>query len=596
MANTGFLSVSDLSFDNIKANLKTFLKNKTEFKDYDFEGSNLSSLLDVLSYNTYMNAFYLNMIGSESFLDSSQMKSSIVSHAKELNYLPRSRTSARALVTFTVETGIDTPNYVVVPENYTVRAVVDNVNMDFTTDEPIVITANNGVYSSPQVYVYEGKIVTEYFTKDSNTKFILNSENVDTNSIKVTVIKSSIDSSNTAYTKADNLYGLSPISEVYFVQGYGENQYEIVFGDGILGKALTNGNIVKIKYRSTNGELGNKASAFDASTKVDNLYPVTVTTNVAAVDGSERETAESIKFNSPRHFASQNRAVTKEDYVNLIRLNYPQIKTVNVYGGEDADPPQFGKVIISMIPYGNQPLVSTELKNNIINFLSTKNITTGPVIKDPEYMYVEIVSDVRYNPTLTSKSTTQIKAEIVSKINDFASTYLTEFGNDFRKSKLISYIDSADSSIISNQTAIRAVYRIVPTKNASTRINFSFSNPLYRPYKVKYIENEAETVKSDVFSYYKDGLLYSAYMSDDGIGNLRIYYITADSKQVILEENIGTVDYDTGELLFYLNAYDYNNYINIYAKTQNDDIIVQESKYLQIDFEKLYVTVNVFRQ
>jgi hypothetical protein len=595
MANTGFLSISDLSFDSIKANLKTFLKSKTEFKDYDFEGSNLSALLDILSYNTYMNSFYLNMVGSESFLDSSQMKSSIVSHAKMLNYLPRSKTSARALVTFTIDTGIDTPSVITIPKYYTSRAVVDNVNMEFSTDEPVTITANNGVYQSPQVYIYEGKVVTEYFTKSDSSRFILSSENVDTNSLEVTVINSSIDTANTVYTRAENLYGLNPRSEVYFVAGYNENQYELFFGDDVLGKALVNGNIVKVKYRSTNGELGNKASAFEASSKVDN-YSVTVSTNVAAADGSDRENAESIKYNSPRHFASQNRAVTKEDYVNLIRINFPQIKTVNVYGGEDATPPQFGKVIISMIPYGTQPLVSTELKTNIINFLTTKNLTTSPVIIDPEYMYVEIVSDVRYNPSLTSKSTTQIKAEIVDKIRNYSDNYLTEFGNDLRKSKLVSAIDSADSSITSNQTSLRAIYRITPTKGTSTRVNFTFSNTLYRPYKVKYTENEAETVKSDAFTYYKDGAYFNAYLSDDGVGKLRIYYVTADSKQVILEEDIGTVDYDTGELLFYLDAYDYNGYINIYAKTLNDDIIVQESKYLQIDFEKLYVTVNVFRQ
>ena len=596
MANTGFLSVSDLSFDAIKENLKTFLKSKTEFQDYDFEGSNLSSLLDVLAYNTYMNSYYLNMIGSESFLDSSQIRGSVISHAKELNYLPRSRTSARALVTFNVNTGADQPSIVIIPENYTVRAVVDNINMDFSTNEALVLTANNGTYASEQVYVYEGRVVTEYFEKDSNSRFILNSDNVDTNSVKVTVIKSSLDSSNTVYTKADNLYGLSPSSEVYFIQGYGDNQYEVVFSDGVLGKALTNGNIVKIKYRSTNGEAGNKAYAFDSTTKIDSKYPVTVTTNVAAADGSERETVESIKYNAPRHFASQNRAVTKEDYVNLITQNYPQIKTVNVYGGEDADPPQFGKVIVSMIPYGTQPLISTELKTDIINFLSAKSITTQPIVVDPEYMYVEIVSDVRFDPTLTSKSTTQLKTNITDKIREYDNLYLTEFGSDLRKSKLVSYIDSADASIVSNQTSIRAVYRITPTKAVSTRVNFTFSNPLYRPYKIAYVENEIETVRSDIFSYYKDGFFYDARMSDDGVGNLRIYYVTADSRQIILDSNIGTVNYDTGELTFYLDAYDYNGYINVYAKTQNDDIVVQESKFLKIDYEKLLITVNVYRQ
>lgn len=596
MANTGFLSVSELSFDGIKQNLKTFLKNKTEFQDYDFEGSNLSALLDVLTYNTYMNSFYLNMVGSEMFLDSSQLKASVVSHAKELNYLPRSRTSSRALVTFTVNTGADRPTFVTVPENYAVRAVVDNVNLDFSTNETLVLTYDGTSYTSDPVYVYEGKIVNEYFNVADGMRYVLNSENVDTNSIKVTVIKSATDSSNTVYSKADNLYGLNSNSEVYFVQGYGSNQYEVVFGDGVAGKKLTNGNIVKIKYRSTNGELGNKAYSFTPTTQIDGLYSVTVSTNTSAADGSEREAVESIKYNAPRHFASQNRAVTKDDYRNLIILNYPQIKTVNVYGGEDADPPQFGKVVISMIPYGTNPLVSSELKQNIISFLKTKSITTEPIITDPEYLYVEVITDVRYDPTLTSKSVQQLKAEVLAKVTEYSDLYLTDFGNDLRKSKLSAMIDEADPAIVSNQTSLRAIYRLLPVKGVSQRVNFSFSNPLYRPFKVAYSENEEETVRSDFFTYVKESVSYTARVSDDGKGVLRIYYLTPDSKQIILEENIGTVNYDTGEVVMDLNPYDYTSYINMYGITANDDVVVQASKYLKIDFDKVLISINVYRQ
>jgi hypothetical protein len=596
MANTGFLSVSELSFDGIKQNLKTYMKNKTEFQDYDFEGSNLSALLDILTYNTYMNAYYLNMIGSEMYLDSSQLRNSVVSHAKELNYLPRSRTSSRALVTFTVNTGGDTPTFVVIPENYTVRSVVDNVNLDFSTNEALVLTYDGVSYTSDPVYVYEGKIVNEFFTVADGMRYTLSSENVDTNSIKVTVIKSASDSTNTVYSKAENLYGLNSNSEIYFVQGYNNNQYEVVFGDGVAGKKLTNGNIVKVKYRSTNGELGNKAYAFSTTSKIDGLYSVTVSTNTSAADGSERETTESIKYNAPRHFASQNRAVTKDDYKNLIIETYPQIKTVNVFGGEDADPPQFGKVIISMIPYGTNPLVSSELKQNITTFLKTKSITTEPVIIDPEYLYVEVITDARYDPTLTSKSTQQLKTEVIAKIQEYSDVYLTDFGNDLRKSKLSSMIDEADPAIISNQTSLRAIYKLLPVKGVTQRINFSFSNALYRPFKVAYSENEEETVRSDYFTYVKEGISYTARISDDGMGVLRIYYLTPDSKQIILETNIGTVNYDTGEVVMDLNPYDYTNYINMYGITANDDIVVQASKYLKIDFDKVLITINVFRQ
>jgi hypothetical protein len=609
MANTGFLDVSELSFDGIKTNLKAFMKAKTAFKDYDFEGSNLNSLLDVLSYNTYMNSYYLNMIGSEMFLDSSQMRNSVVSHAKELNYTPRSRTSSRALVTLAINTGADLPLNVVIPENYVFRTTVDGVNLDFTTNEIISINRSNSGYISDPVYIYEGRIVYEYFVVDGSVRYTLSSSNIDANSIKVVVIKSATDSANSVYKRADTLYGLTDTSEIYFVQGYNNDQYEIVFGDGISGKAVTNGNIIQVKYRSTNGELGNKAVYFSPTAKIGDAktYTITATTNISAVDGSERETIESIKLNAPRHFASQNRAVTKDDYTNLIIEKYPQIKTVNVYGGENADPPQYGKVIVSMIPYGNFPTVSAELKSDIITFLKSKNITTEPIIKDPEYMYIEVVSNVSYNPSLTTKSIQQLKSDILNQISLYESTYLTDFGNDLRKTKLLTMIDAADTSIVSNETTLRAVYKITPVKGIQQRINFTFSNPLARPLRAPYIINEIECIKSSYFSYYKNGVYYNTStnkpvtLSDDGNGYIRLYYTEYDKLtntivQQILEPNIGTVNYETGELAFDINPYDYDTNINIYAKILNSDIVVQESKYLKLDPDAISVTVTTFRQ
>ena len=596
MANTGFLSVADLSFDGIKSNLKTFLKGKTEFKDYDFEGSNLSALLDVLSYNTYMNSFYLNMIGSEMFLDSARLKESVISHAKELNYFPRSRTAAKAQVVFSVDTGTKSPSYVVVPENFAVRTNVDGVNLTFTTDEVIVINRNNDMYTSDTINVYEGKIVTEFFNVSNNNLFVLNSNNIDTNSIKVTIINSSTDSSNTAYNQAYNLYGLNSNSQVFFVEGAQADQYAITFGDGISGKKLTNGNIVKVKYRSTNGEMGNKAYSFSASNKIDGLYPVTVSTVAAAVDGSEREDIESIRFNSPRHFTTQNRAVTKEDYTNLVLEKFPQIKTVNVYGGEDADPPQFGKVLITAIPYGSTTVLSTELKNNIINYLSNKNITTDPVIVDPEYLFVEIVAAVKYDPTATTKSVQLLRTEVLNQIIQYDSDHLNNFGDDLRKSKLLTYIDSADPSIVSNQTDMRLIYKITPTRGQTNRYSFSFGNRIYRPLQIAYTNEEEESIRSSFFSYVKEGIIYNARITDDGIGNLRIYFFASNSIKVVLESNIGTVDYLTGTITLDLNPYDYLNSIDIYATLNNDDIIVQQNKFLKVDYEKVSVSIDVFDQ
>lgn len=592
MADDGFLSVSELSFDGIKSNLKSFLKQKTLFKDYDFEGSNISALLDIMTYNTYMNSYYLNMVGSEMFLDSSQLKSSAVSHAKELNYLPRSRTSSKALVTFTIDTGGATPSTVVIPENYTLRATVDNINMDFTTNEDIIIYPTSGIYQSDPVYVYEGKVVYDYFTVDqTDARYTLSSENVDTDSIKVTVINSSTNSANVDFLVAENIFNLNSNSSIFFVQGYKDNQYEIVFGDNVSGKKLVNGNIVKVRYRSTNGELGNRVSTFSTTSKIGQ-YNVNVVTNNNAADGSEREDIESIKFYAPRHYTSQNRAVTKEDWVTLIRNKYPQIKTVSVYGGEEASPPQYGKAIITMIPNGNVPIVSSSLKTDIINYLKTKTITTEPVIKDPEYLFVEVIATVNYNVNQTTKSTQQIKSDVVSTIQSYDNQYLTEFGSDLRRSKLIGMIDNTDPSIVSNDVAIRVIYKIAPIRTVSNRFEFSFSNPLYRPVLYAYAPGEVETIRSSDFTYTKGNVQYTARISDDGNGNLRIYYTSSGALVNILESNIGTVDYTTGDLTFDLTAENYVSTIDIFAKTNISDIIVQETKFLKIDYTQIDVTVT----
>jgi len=596
MANTGFLDVSLLSFDGIKNNLKTFLSSQAQFQDYNFEGSNLGALIDILAYNTYYNSFYVNMVGSEMFLDSSQLRSSIVSHAKELNYTPRSRTSASALVTFAINTGTDSPVNVTIPPFFTSTATVDGVKMYYSTDGAITINQNaQGQYISPPTYIYEGVLVSEYFTVDGSTRYIMNSEYVDSTSINVTVINSSTDSTNTVYNMATSLYGLTPLSQVYFVQGYGDNQYEIIFGDGTLGKALANGNIVNVTYRSTNGELGNKASSFTPTTTVG-LYPVAVSTITPAQNGSERESDDSIKFNAPRHFTTQNRAVTADDYYNLLLENYPQIKTLYVYGGEDATPPQYGTVIISIIPYGNAPTISNELKANMISFLKTKSITTIPVIVDPEYLYVEIVSTVSYNPSLTTLSASQLQSEVLNQIINYDTTYLTDFGNDLRKSKLTSMIDVADPSIISNQTYLRAIYKIAPTIGVSSTITFSFGNQLNRPFLRAYALGEEETVRSDFFSYYQNGVLYSARIADDGQGTLIIYYYTAQGTKIVLNSNIGTVNYQTGDMQFTFTPYNYVNIINFYAITYYDDIVVTANKYLKIDYTNVNVTMTVFKQ
>lgn len=595
MAGNSFLDVTELSFDGIKNNLKQYLKNQAIFKDYDFEGSNLGALLDVLAYNTYMNSYYLNMVGSEAFLDSSIIRSSVFSHAKELNYVPRSKTSSRAKLTFTVNTGGATPRFVVIPKYYTVKTTVDNVTMDYTTNEPIVIYPANGVYASEPTFVYEGKIVTETFTVTAGKRFTLSSENIDTNSLSVVVQNSATDLTTAEFIKAESIVGIKFDSKVFFVQGYKSNQYEIVFGDGVTGFAPSIGNIVKVTYRSTNGELGNGASVFTTSTKINGLYTVTATTNTIAADGTDAETTDSIKFYAPRHFTTQYRAVTRDDYVNLIRQKYPQIQTVNVYGGEEADPPQYGRVIISLVPNSTVPIVSDELKEDIKAYLKTKSITTEPIILDPEYIYAEVVTSVNYDPNLTNQTPSALTTLVKNVIKSYDSTYLVEFGDDLRKSKLSSLIDSADPSFISNQTSLRAVYRIKPIRTTLNKYNFSFSNALDRPpnYAYKYNPGDSLVINSSKFTYYNsnNGVYYDAYIGDDGAGKLILYYVSAINPVQVLNSDIGTVNYATGELKFNFTPYDFINYIDIYARYASDDILVSNTKFLKIDYSKINVTL-----
>ena len=351
MANTGFLSTSDLDFSSIKNNLKTYLKNQSQFSDYDFEGSNINVLLDVLSYNTYLNAFYLNQVGSEMFLDTAQLRESVVSHAKELNYLPRSRTSAKAYVNITV-TPTGSPTTITIPKYYTLTTSVDSTTLNFHTYSDITISPVDGVYTAANVEIFEGNIVTEYFNVSADTSsFILQSDNIDTNSIEVTVIESSTNSSNSAWQRSESLYGLGPSSNNYFLQGYADYKYQVVFGDGSLGRAPSVGNIIKVTYRDTLGDVGNGAYIFK-KTNFDNYTIINVATIAAAAEGSERESIESIKFNAPRYFTTQERGVTNTDFETLTRTRFPQLQAVSAFGGEDLVPPQYGKVAISVKPYG----------------------------------------------------------------------------------------------------------------------------------------------------------------------------------------------------------------------------------------------------
>lgn len=596
-ANTGFLSTTQLDFNTLKQSLKTYLQGQSQFSDYDFDASNINVLLDILTYNTYINNFYLNMVGSEMFLDTAQLRESVVSHAKELNYIPRSRTSAKATVDVTIVPG-DSPSYIVIPKFQKFTTSVDNTTLTFTTANETIVYPIAGNYVASNLEIYEGSVVTEFFTAANNTKYNLQSANVDTTSIEVVVITSNTNSSNSIWTRADSLYGLSSTSNVYFLQGYSNNYYEISFSDGVLGRALTNGNIVKVTYRDTLGDGGNGAYLFGKSNNIQGYANITISTVEAAVDGSDRETINSIKFNAPRYFTTQERAVTALDYANLTKAKFPQLQAVNAFGGEQLDPPQYGRVAISVKPFGTAGLISNNLKADIIDFLTTKNLTIEPIIIDPEYFYVDVATTVRYNPSATTNSTAQIKSLVETAVINYGINNLQEFGSDLRFSKLIKDIDASDSSIVSNETYLTLVRRWSPTVGSNSSVSFSFDNELYSE-SVLYAlpQGHEQALTTSTFTYTTtDGTEYSAFIGDDGLGILNVYTNQNTANGVVrtvIAGSVGTVDYATGQIDITANISSYSgSYISIYGLPKNYDLYAEKNKFLIIENSDLLVTVT----
>lgn len=599
MAN-GFLTTSELDLQNYKSSLKTFLSQQDQFKDYDFEGSNMSVLLDLLAYNTYMNGVYLNLVGSEMFLDTAQLRESIVSHAKELNYTPRSRTSPIAYVDLTI-TPTDAPDSITIPKYYEINGrTEDNTTYFFTTDEAIVIRANNGVYKAANVAVYEGNIVKEVFIANASARYILQSANVDVQSINVTVKESNTATVETKWNRETFLFGLDNADEVYFVQGAEDHLFEVVFGNGDIGKALVDGNLVTIAYRETNGLDANGVEIFTAPNAIQGYTNISVATVAPASQGAEHETDDEIKFNAPRYFPTQNRAVTVEDYIALTKQAFPSLEVVTAYGGEDTEPKQYGKVIVAAKPFGGTKL-PTPLKNQMYNFLKERSsISIDPVIVDPEYFFAEVVTEVLYNINLTTRSARDIQALVEETILQWGGNNLAKFGSDLRYSKLVKAIDDSEAAVISNNTELRLVKHIEVDIGIPFRISFSFENELKKEVSTtrKIYEDTTSTIETSLFTYNLNDVDYLAKIKDDTQGNLMIVS-TINGVVQLLKDKVGTVDYATGTIAIGELIYEdvgIQGSLEIYGKTKKLDLETNANKILQIEAEHLVVTVNGIRE
>jgi hypothetical protein len=570
-ANTS-INLVNLDFTSLKESFKTYLKTQNTFKDYDFEGSNINVLLDVLSYNTYMNTFYLNMIGNEMFLDSAQLRESVISRAKELNYTPRSFKSARATVTLTIQTDGSVAS-VTMPKGTTFNTRVGSNTFTFSTDENKVISGANSTFVSNEIVIYEGQYVNDTFTvnnSDTSQRFILSNPTIDTASLTVTVIEDN-GAEILSYLRATSLFDKQANSQIFFVQGAENDKYEVLFGDGVLGRKPKDNSIVVCEYRICKGELPNGAFKFTSDGAIQTFSNVAVTTVSAAAQGAIHESIESVKFNAPRYFTTQERAITAEDYRNLLLLNFPEINAVSVYGGEEAVPPVFGKVFIA-VDLKNVDGVPDIRKQQYYNFIKPRSsLSIDPVFIDPDFMNVDIFSTVRYNLNTTALNSESLKELILTAIRGFNGTYLDDFNTTLRYSSLVKTIDATDRSILSNDTIIRPIRVVLPDVGVDKSYDIDFAQELENDFadlEKIYPSNYISTIEST--SFVVQNKLVN--LKDDGKGNITT--ITLDGTNNVVVNTVGTVDYKTGKVqLQRLNITEYTGSgIKIFARTKRKDI------------------------
>ena len=450
------LEISQLNFDQIKANLKQYLSNQNTFKDYDFEGSGMAVLLDLLAYNTHYLSYHANIAANEMFIDTADLRPSIVSLAKALGYTPNSVRAPYADINVVVNGATGATLTMNAGTQFT--TTVDNVNYNFVTVGSNTISPVDGVYTFSNLKIYEGTYVSYNYTAnttDVDQKFLINSENADTSTLTVQVQESATDTTTNTYTKATSITELDSDSKVYFLQESDDGKFEVYFGDGVVGKAIANGNIVILKYVVTNKTAANGASSFALSGNIGGNTNVTITVNSNAANGSEAETKESIKFKAPKSYSAQDRAVTVNDYKVKVEEIYSNTGSVSAWGGEDNDTPFYGRVYIAIKPITGSTLTDTT-KTDIITQLKKFSVASvTPVIVDPETTSVLLTSTINYNEKETTKTSAEIKTLITNAITDYNTNTLQKFDSVLRYSKLLETIDDSDTSILSNITTLK---------------------------------------------------------------------------------------------------------------------------------------------
>jgi len=591
------LVVSDYDFDAIKTNLKSFLQGQTQFQDYDFEGSSLNILLDILSYNTHYLAYLANMSTNELYLDSADIRNNIVSLAKMIGYTPSSPRAPMASIDVTLNNATGTS--VTMNKGTVFATTVNDTSYQYVTNSDFTITPVAGVYKFSNLPIYEGTLVTFKYTVDTtdvDQKFIIPSAKADTSTLLVKVQNSSADNTTETYSLAGGYNNVTATSKVYFIQEGQDGKYEIYFGDGVNGASLADGNIVILEYIVTNIEDSNGASSFSLSGNIGGFTNVTISTVSSSQGGANSETDESIRLNAPLQYAAQDRAVTTTDYETLVKSIYPNALSVSAWGGEDDETPRYGIVKIGIKAASGSTLTETT-KQNIVNKLKPYNVASvSPQIVDPETTSVLLTSTVKYNTVTTTKSNDTLKSEIITAITNYNTNTLQKFDSIYRHSKLTGLIDNVDVSILSNITTIKIRKSFTPILSSSEKYNIYFRNALFNPHSG---HNTAAGGILSSTGFKVTGSDFEMFLDDDGQGNVRRYYL-ASGIRTYANDTQGTIDYATGEIaLNSLNVASISNIrgatstvVEITVTPDSNDIVPVRDQIVEIDVANSGITVT----
>jgi len=598
MALTQF---TNLNFEDIKTSIKDYLRENSNFSDFDFEGSNLSVLINTLAYNSYITAYNTNMVANESFIDSATLRENIVSLARNIGYVPRSKRAARALVEYEI-TGISTTNSsITLQPGVIANAGINNSNYIYSLPEKIVSVSDYGI-SSGVIEIFQGQYLEKQWsvnTSQPNQRYVLPNDDIDTSTLRIRIQDAASSTTSTEYNLVDNIVGVTSESNIYLLQETSDEKYEILFGDGIFGKKLESGNIITASYIVTEGADGNGANNFNFSGLVKDENGADVTSYRASLycktpseNGDGIEDVQSIRNYAPRRYASQNRAVTATDYEAILPSLYPNIESVSAFGGEDLNPPQFGRVFIAAKPR-NGNFLADSTKKQLLNSLKSYSVAgIVPSFIDLKFLYVELDSYIYYNTNFTGNPL-NLKASVVDAITEYSSSAeLNKFGGRFKYSKMLSLIDGVDTSITSNITTVKIRRNLKSRINTFAQYELCFDNEFYR-------ELDSYNIKSTGFSVFGvQGTVYLADKTVEGsdIGNLFLFKITSDTEVEIVSSSFGTVNYKKGEVL--INTVNITstllpeNIIEIEATPTSNDVLARKELFLQLSLPKSDFTMK----